>query len=219
MKKSVVSVANQKGGCGKTTLATNLATMLNLSGRSTILVDADNQPSSVRWGARRPKSSPLSPVRGLTNEENLLEVITQLKNEYETIVIDVGGRLQLRAVQGVMVSDLTIIPVIPVTEDMASTSEFVKAILATVSATRKVEAVIVPNGYRGTSLHKQALGAFSTLGPTVSDSSLGYRTAYQEAYSMGLSVVELEPRGAAAQEMSALYGELFNTSFENRSKG
>ena len=210
----IISVANQKGGCGKTTLATNLAAMLNISGRRAVLVDADNQPSSKRWGQRRPEEVVEVPVRGLEDDENLLEVVNDLRGEYPRVIIDAGGRLQLRAVQSVMLSDLTVIPVIPVAEDMASTSEFVKTILATVSATKRTRAVIVPNGYRGTALHKQALTAFSRLGPAVTKSSLGYRTAYQEAYSTGLCVVEMDERSVAAGEIIELFSEITGIRFK-----
>jgi chromosome partitioning protein len=48
----IVCIANQKGGVGKTTLATNLAVVLSNKG-SVVLVDADDQQSAVKWNNRR----------------------------------------------------------------------------------------------------------------------------------------------------------------------
>ena len=52
-----ILIANSKGGCGKSTLSTNLASALAVAGHEVMLADADRQKSSLRWVARRPKTA------------------------------------------------------------------------------------------------------------------------------------------------------------------
>src|SRR5215472_7946964 len=60
-----VLVASSKGGCGKTTIATNLAAYYAIDGKNTVLVDADRQGSSQRWCEKRVGSaSPVLPLNG-----------------------------------------------------------------------------------------------------------------------------------------------------------
>ena len=59
----VVLVANTKGGCGKTTVATNLAAALASHGQRTALADADRQRSSLEWARLRPGTAPITATR------------------------------------------------------------------------------------------------------------------------------------------------------------
>lgn len=57
-----VLIANSKGGCGKTTLSTNLAGYLAFIGRRVVLSDLDRQQSSMQWLQRRPAEFPFIPT-------------------------------------------------------------------------------------------------------------------------------------------------------------
>ena len=54
----IISVVNQKGGTGKTTVATNLAACFAGDGREVLVIDADPQQSSLDWRADRPEDQP-----------------------------------------------------------------------------------------------------------------------------------------------------------------
>ncbi|MEP2436246.1 MAG: ParA family protein, partial [Roseibium sp.] len=68
-----ILVVNSKGGCGKTTLATNLATSFAARGADVALADADRQKSSLEWVKRRSKS--MAPIKALnwSKAENIGE--------------------------------------------------------------------------------------------------------------------------------------------------
>lgn len=78
-------VCNQKGGVGKTTIASNLAVALSKKG-TTILVDADAQESSFKWSQRRSESFPCKTIR-----TDLKARLITLDSEYEYVVLDVAG--------------------------------------------------------------------------------------------------------------------------------
>ena len=60
----VIAVLNQKGGAGKTTIATHLARALQLAGHKVLLIDSDPQGSARDWAAVNPEAQPL-PVVGI----------------------------------------------------------------------------------------------------------------------------------------------------------
>ena len=73
---TIYVIANQKGGVGKTTLSTNLAVALSKKGQ-TILVDGDDQQSSIKWSKRRTQDS----ITTISLKDNLKEELQQLKNK------------------------------------------------------------------------------------------------------------------------------------------
>ncbi|MBI4665231.1 MAG: AAA family ATPase [Nitrospinae bacterium] len=206
----ILAVVNQKGGVGKTLLATNISLMLHLKGQRTLLIDGDSQPSASRWMSRREAAGLAAiPLITLSPEESLIKVIEKNQGKYDWIVVDVGGRLQARAIHACSIATLVVAPVIPASEDMDSTQEFIELALRPITRIKSVNAVLAPNCVRpNTILHREALGHLSNLGPAVAESPLGMRAVYQESASTGMGVVELDERGAGGQEIAALFKEL-----------
>ena len=82
----IIALLNQKGGVGKTTLSVNLAAALALSGKRTLLVDADPQGSALDWQAAR-RGETLFPVVGMA-KPTLHKDVPGLASGYEHVVID-----------------------------------------------------------------------------------------------------------------------------------
>jgi len=204
----VISVCNQKGGCGKTTVATNFATILAAEGADVLLIDADTQPSALDWAGTRPEELPRVSVVGIPGD-NLAREVGDLKSRYDYLLIDAGGRVNATARAAVLAADFTLIPVRPGAADFRSTQDFIGGVVREVGSLKEVRAAIVVNELQaGVVFDQQAMQAVAGLGPTALDASLGRRVAYREAFAQGLGVTEYEPSGAAAAEVRALFEEI-----------
>ena len=124
-----ITIMNGKGGSGKSTIATNLATILSTHANSVTIIDNDPQESSIRWLKERPHNS--IPIRGVTANK-----MTRLKNiqlwnsgigpETKYVIIDTQAGLRGIELSDVIDrSDMIIIPVLPSAIDMRATADFV----------------------------------------------------------------------------------------------
>jgi len=129
----IIAVVNQKGGTGKTTVATNLAALFASQGRETLLVDADPQGSALDWQHDRPAHLPPVTVIGLP-APNLHREIPRLQAQYAVILIDGGGRITATARATVAVADFLLVPTLASTPDARSTQRFLAEVVEEVAA-------------------------------------------------------------------------------------
>lgn len=122
-----ILVVNPKGGCGKTTIATNLATYYAVWNTSVALVDLDPQESTLQWLKARPKS------------ETLIQGFNGLKGNIfpaegtERVIYDAPARTDNdKLAKLIKMVDVVIIPVLPSAIDMRATATFVAEIVAKV---------------------------------------------------------------------------------------
>ena len=101
---TIITVANRKGGVGKTTIATNIAVALQNKGK-TLLVDADEQRSAYNWNEYRDQK-----LDCLAVHDKLLETLEPKDAEYDFILIDVAGRDSLVFREALLISDKLIVP-------------------------------------------------------------------------------------------------------------
>ena len=124
-----ILVVNPKGGCGKTTIATNLATYYAVWDTPTALVDLDPQQSSIEWLRVRPDSE--NPVQGF----NGLKGKIFPKEGTQRIIYDVPARTNTAKVARLIkLVDVVIIPVLPSAIDMRVAASFVADIVTKVRA-------------------------------------------------------------------------------------
>lgn len=148
-----ISVMNTKGGCGKTTIATNLASYCAAHGYGTTLIDYDKQASSMRWLRERPGYQP--PIHGIAAFEPPRTGITrawQMRIPPGTryVISDTpAGYGQIDIEDRVAEADVILIPVLPSSIDIHSTVDFIRDVLLVGKArTHNTRLAIVTNRTR-----------------------------------------------------------------------
>ena len=191
-----ILVLNAKGGCGKTTIATNLAGYYACQGRSTVLLDYDPQGSSMRWLSLRDAERPS--IHGIAAYQRRRDVTRafqmRLPSEAEVVIMDApGGVSGLILAEYVQRVDTILLPVLPSPFDIHATAHFIQDLLlvgkARAAGTR---IAIIANRVREGNLVFKDLEQFLSnlnlpLIATLRDSQNHIRAAEQ-----GLSVHELK---------------------------
>jgi chromosome partitioning protein len=120
-----VLVASSKGGCGKTTVVTELASHWAQEGKHTAIVDADVQGSSFRWAARRPENVP--GVLALQGRKALERV----PPDTQRLLVDTAAGSGERELEPYLEqADLVLVPVLPSTFDLDATEAFLQRLAA-----------------------------------------------------------------------------------------
>lgn len=204
----VISVLNQKGGSGKTTIATHLARAIQLKGFSVLLVDSDPQGSSRDWAAVN-EENPV-PVVGIdrpTIERDLKRIA-----EKDYVIIDGAPQAADLAISAIKASDIIIIPVQPSPYDIWATSDLVDLVKQRIEMTdgKLKAAFVVSRTIKGTKIGKEISVALSDYGLPVLETSITQRVIYPTSASVGSSVLDEEPSGEASKEINNLINEILS---------
>ena len=195
----VLAVLSQKGGVGKTTLATSLAVAAESDGKSVAVVDLDPQATATFWRDTRGKDTPavisIQPIR-------LPAVLKAAKEQGTDLVIIDGAAVQREiAYDTAAVSDFVLVPTKPAVFDIKSMSDTIKAVQQHEKPLAIVLNMIAPTGVENT----DAFDAAQVLGVDICPVTIGNRKAFFRSQGEGLAVQEFEPGGKAAEEIQELY--------------
>lgn len=125
-----ITIINVKGGCGKTTIATNLASAYAKLDVKTALLDYDNQASSMRWLKSRPSEA--AKVHGVPAYRNNRTCVTRswqlsLPEKTERVIIDTPPGLKgLDLIDQLRDSNTILVPVLPSSIDIHATTDFIR---------------------------------------------------------------------------------------------
>jgi chromosome partitioning protein len=194
----VISFVTQKGGSGKTTLAINCAVAAVRTKKKVLIVDMDAQGTAESWYQDREDESPqLVKITGKDLEKALDLAETQ---KFDWVLIDTPGRDEPAQAAAIRASDFCVIPCRPSPADMKATPPTADTIRRLGKTASFVLTQTPPRSFR----IREAEKGLSVLG-TVCPIPIVLRTAYQDAQGSGLGVIEFEPNGRAAKEISELW--------------
>lgn len=202
----VIAVLNQKGGSGKTTIATHLARALQLAGRDVLLVDSDPQGSARDWAAVR-DDQPV-PVVGIDRPTIDRDLKNVTKKEF--VVIDGAPQAADLAVSAIKAADFILIPVQPSPYDIWATSDLVDLVKQRIEVTdgKLQVAFVVSRAIKGTRIGDEITGALEGYGLPILTARVTQRVSYPTTAATGTTVLDTEPQGDAAAEIRALLEEI-----------
>ncbi len=200
----VITVAQQKGGAGKTTLAANLAAAL-APRRRVGLLDIDPQHSLARWHALRAAHNGAAPV-ALSDVSGwrLANELDRMRRDHDVLIVDSPPQIDTDARLAVRGADLVLVPLQPSPPDLWAA----EGTLALAAAERRPARLVlnrVPAAGRLRSTVEAEIARRSLPRLTA---TLGNRAGIAASFARGLGITETAPRSVAAAEMLALLAEI-----------
>lgn len=202
----VISVLNQKGGSGKTTIATHLSRAIQVFGHDVLLIDSDPQGSARDWAAVRDEQP--VPVVGI--DRPTIERDIKAVSHKDFIVIDGAPQAADLAISAIKSSHLVLIPVQPSPYDIWAASDLVDLIKQRIEMTdgRLKAAFVVSRAIKNTKIGAEIREALEGYGLPVLKARITQSVAYPSSAAAGTTVLDAEPNSNAAQEIRDLAAEV-----------
>jgi chromosome partitioning protein len=179
---------NAKGGCGKSTLATNIASYFATEGADVALADYDPQRSGLDWLDRRPENR--AKIHGVAGFEDGLR---HAPRNADILVIDAPARSHGKELNDLVKhAETIVVPVLPSTIDMQATATFLKELQGVSKVSRKqAKIATVANRVRDNTLIWDELDEYLTKTRVPYVAALRDAQNYVRAYTRGLGIFEL----------------------------
>ena len=183
-----IMVMNAKGGCGKSTLATNIASYFANEGATVALADYDPQRSGLDWLDRRPSNRP--EIHGVAGFDGGLR---RVPRNADIVVIDAPARSHGKElVDLVKHAETIVVPVLPSTIDMQATTTFLEELRNVGKIERKqAKFGLVANRVRDNTLIYDDLDEYLSKARAPYVAALREAQNYVRAYTRGLGIFEL----------------------------
>ncbi len=206
MTGRIITIAQQKGGSGKTTLAVNLATAFLAQGKSVGLLDTDPQGSLGKWFMQR--------IERQGEDENLLfstatawginYELRSLSGKVDVVIVDTPPKADSDLRPALRAADLILVPLSSSHVDIWATQD----VLDLADRAGKRAFIVMNRARSGTRLGAEVRDAVQELDAEVMTSALGNRIIFAEALGNGLGAVEAQKKSTAADEVRDLVKEV-----------
>ena len=210
MPAKIVTIAQQKGGAGKTTMAAQLAVAYAQAGKRVGLIDIDPQGSLANWYEVR-RALVDAKGGGITFLQasgwRLSTELDRMKRDVDLILVDSPPHAETDVRIAVRAADLIMVPMQPSPMDLWATQPTLDMAKKEKSAALVVFNRTPPKGKLVDAVHKKIAQAEMPVAATV----LGNRVAFAASIMEGKGVVESNPRHTATKEIKALADEIAST--------
>ncbi|WP_010304023.1 ParA family protein [Candidatus Odyssella thessalonicensis] len=202
----VLTIANRKGGAGKSTCAAHLAVEAVKLGIKTILIDMDPQKTLEGWWQKRSEENPYLIEASAPDLENVIEKLRN--NNFDLCIIDTPGDASINALSGMKVADLIVIPSKPTAPDLTA----IGRTISMVEESKISYVFVITQGIIRAKATLQAASVLSQFG-AVAPAVISNRTSYATAMGIGSSAVETDKQ--AAEEISQVWEFIKSRLFES----
>ncbi|GAB4164402.1 MAG: ParA family partition ATPase [Rickettsiaceae bacterium] len=218
----VITVAQQKGGAGKTTIAAHLAVSLSQTGKRVSIIDIDPQGSLTNWHSLREKRFGLG-YTGLNFASSagwrVESAINNLRNDFDYVIIDAPPHTETESKSAIRASNLIVVPMQPSPTDLWATGATIEF-----AQSENIPAKILLNRF-----NPQSKITKEILAKVKGDRfkcSLGNRVAFSSCFLNGMTVTESAPSSQAAteikdftQEVLKIFGPVEAPKVNNKGAG
>tara|TARA_R110002094_G_scaffold64437_3_gene74696 strand:- start:1000 stop:1644 length:645 start_codon:yes stop_codon:yes gene_type:complete len=190
----IILVGSQKGGCGKTTIAVNVAVELASRGCDVVLVDADKQRTAATWYQVRVAYPSKVKVAHFELSERINTQIIDLGKRYEYVVVDVAGHDSQELRSGMLAADILVSPMRPSQFDLNALPHLVEVFEQARDFNTALRGLVVLNLCPTLPTIKEAEQATEFVadlpGLNLATVRIHDRKAYRDSVAEGLSVRE-----------------------------
>ncbi len=204
----IIAVANQKGGCSKTTTAINLAAIPKETGADVLLIDADPQQSAIKWrGIAQEGAVPFEVVS--IPKPVLHQAAPSFAQKYDYVVIDCPPGTEEISKSALIAARLAIIPIKPSPFDIWSGTEVISLIKRAQQLNPNLDArfllsMKIPN----TRIAKDSSELLGKYPFKIFETQISQRVALAECVIEGLTVLQYAPTGESSKEFRELGKEV-----------
>ncbi|UUF04818.1 ParA family partition ATPase [Xanthomonas hortorum] len=197
-----ITIAVQKGGAGKTTIAVHLAVAAQQAGLRVALADTDPQGSAKSWAETRSDSA--LEVVAITSANVGAAVAAAAEEGYDLLIVDTPPHASAGIAAALEHADLALMPIRPSLLDLTAAPASIRLL----QASGKPGAFILSSAPIRASETREVERELASTGIRVLETVIHDRTAYRRALAHGQAVGEFEPAGKAAFEVRAPWREV-----------
>lgn len=199
----VITIAQQKGGAGKTTVAAHIAVALSQKGNRVAVVDIDPQGSLGYWHRLREETLGEGYTGLIFNSLSGWRVgseVSRLRKQCDYIIIDSPPHTETEARTAIRSADLIVVPVQPSPTDLWATRATLDLAKSERLPVKVVFNRVLPNSRLAQTIASEL--------PELAETTLGNRVLFAASLLEGRTATELEPASPAAREIKALIKEI-----------
>lgn len=199
----VLAILGQKGGTGKTTVATNLAVAAENDNKKTVIFDLDPQATASFWKDLREEQQVIDTPAVISIQAIRLKAMIEASRENNVDLVIIDGAAVARDIilDAANVADFALLPTKPAIFDSASLIQTINIIKGVNLPASMVLNAISPIGKE----NQEAIDLAGSIDINMCPVTIGNRKAFFKSQAKGQSVQEYEPNGKAAEEISKLY--------------